>query len=215
MRTRTALPVSLAAALLLFAGCGDDENGGGDGTSLGGAVPECADLDGETMTDNYEGCLVEDEIQSALIYDDCEDGRSLIVSGPVYGYVDEPIIYSPEDGGVDGAGFQKLWNECYGYEDEVESEDVEPSAEGEPPLCDDVWKIGQTLPADYRGCVGQEGISADVGVDCIDGTTLYVLENPETGDDQYFGVTGQEISNADDGGADDAPYAAAYAACVG
>lgn len=103
---------------------------------------------------------------------------------------------------------------------ESSSDSTTEAAPTGPPACAEVWVPGQTLPADFAGCTEGGATVSDVGVECADGaTTLYVYENPTTGEDQYFGITGQEIGNADDDadddGADDAPYAKAYSTCTG
>lgn len=203
---RTALGASLAAVLLLIAGCGGndgDPNNKDSGAIIGN--PQCADIEGETMTEDFEGCEQDGDVQAALGYDDCKDGRALTVAGPVFAYVGEPIIYSPDDGGVDGAGFQKLWNECYGYED----------ADAGVPVCSELWVVGNTLPADYAGC-DQDGMTVgEIGVDCVDGeTALFVFENPQTGEDQFFAITGQKVGDATDD-SDGGRYATAYADCTG
>jgi hypothetical protein len=121
---RLSIFAAAAALSLLLAGCGDDseaakadkDDQAATSASTDEAGPlECADFAGETMTDDFEGCTEAGELQAALVYDDCQDGRSLIVSGPAYGWVGEPITYDAAGGGVDGEGFKKLWNECYGY----------------------------------------------------------------------------------------------------
>lgn len=91
----------------------------------------------------------------------------------------------------------------------------EPPAPTGPPACADIWVVGETLPTDFAGCEEDGAVVSDAGLECTDGTTLYVYENPKTGDDQFFGITGQKIGKADGEGDDAAPYAKAYDSCAG
>jgi hypothetical protein len=114
-RRMRLLPASVLL-VLLCAGCGDD---GDDEDSKnpfgGGPTQECADLEGETMPEDFGGCVDDGNQHAALGYDDCDDGRALWISGPVAGFVGEPIIYVEGADGMSDPTIEAMWNECYGY----------------------------------------------------------------------------------------------------
>jgi hypothetical protein len=72
----------------------------------------CAELEGAPFPEGYSGCTHDGERLAAITYE-CDDGRELHVSGPAYAFEGEPVTYDPE-GGVDGPGFAKLFEECKG-----------------------------------------------------------------------------------------------------
>lgn len=78
MRTlvTTALPLIL---VLAFAGCSDSDDGGGDGGSKDEAgTPACSEVwvIGETLPENYEGCMEGNNLTAVTGYE-CKDGGSL------------------------------------------------------------------------------------------------------------------------------------------
>lgn len=60
-------------------------------------MPRCADLAGTNMTADFQGCL-DGVIEKEPLSSPCEDGRTLVIAGPAYGYVGEPIRVSVDGG---------------------------------------------------------------------------------------------------------------------
>lgn len=85
-----------------------------------------------------------------------------------------------------------------------------PEAAPTGPDCDDVWKDGERLPADYESCVA-DGVAGEADVvKCQDGSRLITYA------DQFFAVPGQPISQPEDAPIQDTEeYSAAYASCTG
>lgn len=76
------------------------------------------------------------------------------------------------------------------------------------PDCSEVWVAGKTLPADYAGCVGSDGVlEASEIKKCSTAKGSFV-----SFDSDYFAILGGEIS---DEGTDSAAYNAAYLHCFG
>lgn len=105
---------------------------------------------------------------------------------------------------------------CSNQDAAPKADDPEPSVtitvpESSPPegpdipACDDVWKLGATLPADYDGCTWPDGaIESPVVYDCDSGIGKF------TGyDDRFFALIGGKIGDATDQDA----YGKAYAEC--
>lgn len=64
--------VGLAALALVLAGCSDD---GGEGESSTG-LPDCADVwvAGETLPEDYDGCMSDPDTIEAAVVMTCDDG---------------------------------------------------------------------------------------------------------------------------------------------
>ncbi len=55
------------------------------------------------------------------------------------------------------------------------------------PACDDIWKAGETLPADYKSCVQGGAIAEQEVYECTDDTLLVAFN------DSMYAVTGGKI----------------------
>ncbi|MCW2829741.1 MAG: hypothetical protein JWP31_433 [Aeromicrobium sp.] len=83
-----------------------------------------------------------------------------------------------------------------------------PSATG--PDCNDVWKAGKTLPADYEGCLADGRPGSQETYACNDGTTLVAFQ------DSFYGVTGGKIVRPELSPMQDTEqYGAVFRACTG
>jgi len=133
--------VGTAVLLLALAGCGGDDDDADEGE-----VPACADLAGETITDDFEGCMEGDELQAVSGAYDCLEGRTLNVVGK------EPSEEPSEEA--------------------TEEPSEEPTSGSGSTDCADVWIEGANLPADYDGC--QEGGKRVLAAifECTDGPGL-------------------------------------------
>lgn len=85
--------------------------------------------------------------------------------------------------------------------------DDPPSAAPVAPSCGDVWSEGDTLPADYDGCMEGATLLVATSFTCSDGRNLYTYEGVEP---NLFAFGGEAIQV---GGASDSNYASAYAEC--
>lgn len=67
--------VVLSVLLLTACGGGGDDDEGGTGS---GGLPDCADVwvEGETLPEDYEGCM-DGDMTVALVTSDCTDGSRL------------------------------------------------------------------------------------------------------------------------------------------
>lgn len=102
-------------------GCGSDDDDSGGGLFGGDDIPDCADLAGRTITDEFEGCMEDGSVQAVAVYN-CDDGRVLKAVGDDVGWAFEGEEWhtgSSED----------AWNECHGYSDEASSADTEVPVE--------------------------------------------------------------------------------------
>lgn len=103
---------------------------------------------------------------------------------------------------------------CTGGSDKSEGSDggSTPSATSTPtgPPCADIWKAGETLPADYASCV-EGGVTAEQEVyECTDGTKLVAFA------DTMYAVTGGEILKPKEQPFQDTEeYGATYSDCTG
>ncbi|NRQ50517.1 hypothetical protein [Aeromicrobium stalagmiti] len=78
------------------------------------------------------------------------------------------------------------------------------------PDCSDVWKAGETLPADYDQCVADGEFGAQDVIPCEDGSKLVTFE------DTLYAVTGQEIVEPDVAPLQDTEeYGTVYSSCTG
>lgn len=71
------------------------------------AVPACDDV--ATIGEDFEGCEEDGSLQAAIEYD-CDDGRALIASGSVFGFVGEEAVRVPDAG--DSPEFAEAMSEC-------------------------------------------------------------------------------------------------------
>lgn len=78
------------------------------------------------------------------------------------------------------------------------------------PACDDVWAVGQTLPADYATCATGSAVGPQDVTECLDGSRLIVF------DDALWATTGGTIIEPDVSPLQDTEaYGAAYGECTG
>jgi hypothetical protein len=78
------------------------------------------------------------------------------------------------------------------------------------PSCDDVWRAGELLPADYTSCAADGETAEQEVTDCLDGSSLVVYL------DSFYAITGQEIVEPDVAPLQDTEeFGAAYSACTG
>lgn len=78
------------------------------------------------------------------------------------------------------------------------------------PDCDDVWKAGKTLPADYDGCVTNGSAGEEEIVKCTDGTRFVAYL------DTFYARTGDTIVEPEVAPMQDTDeFSAAYTACTG
>lgn len=78
------------------------------------------------------------------------------------------------------------------------------------PECDEVWKAGNKLPADYTTCLEDGQTAASDVVPCVDGSSLVVHL------DTFYGITGHKISEPDVAPLQDTDeFGEAYATCTG
>lgn len=105
---------------------------------------------------------------------------------------------------------------CGGGDDEAEeggttapetSESSSEAAEPAVPTCSDVWQEGQSLPADYEGCMDGETLVVATFLSCSDGRSLYTYEGVEP---NLFAFDTDAIQV---GGAADRAYSDAYGEC--
>ncbi|MET0449861.1 MAG: hypothetical protein ABW004_15715 [Aeromicrobium sp.] len=96
------------------------------------------------------------------------------------------------------------------------SSTVSPSATADTPTaasgpdCDDVWRAGQVLPADYTSCLDGGAAGTQDVTECTDGTSLVVYL------DSFYAVTGEKIIEPDVAPLQDTEeFGAAYSACTG
>lgn len=94
---------------------------------------------------------------------------------------------------------------CGGNDDKTTNSDDEALA----PACSEVWVAGQTLPADYEGCMNGGTLEAAASFNCEDGSSLFQFE------DDFWAFGGQEIHEEAGGAASAEAYSEAYAACNG
>ncbi len=77
------------------------------------------------------------------------------------------------------------------------------------PDCADIWKAGETLPADYDVCVTDGAAGSQDVVPCDDGTKLVAYL------DSFYAVTGGTIVEPDTAPMQDtAEYGAVYSQCT-
>lgn len=74
------------------------------------------------------------------------------------------------------------------------------------PTCAEVWVAGQTLPADYEGCVGEDGVLEVSEIKKCSSSAGSLT----TFDDTYFSLLGSEINDA---GLSSPAYDALYRQC--
>jgi hypothetical protein len=100
---------------LLLASCGGDGDEDQEDPELtggvAGGVPECAEIDGEDMPEEFEGCEEDGQLQVVTVYD-CADGRVLYLGGSVAGFVGEPTVYVAGADGSDEPRFNTMLEEC-------------------------------------------------------------------------------------------------------
>lgn len=78
------------------------------------------------------------------------------------------------------------------------------------PDCADVWRAGETLPADYTECAAGAAQGTQDVIECLDDTRLVVY------DDALWGLTGGKVVEPDASPVQDTEeYGKAYSACTG
>ena len=83
-----------------------------------------------------------------------------------------------------------------------------------PKKCSEVWVLGKVLPKDYGGCTLPNGtLHAEEGYDCVDGSSLYAFDDPKTGEETMYGITGKPIGDSVDVTNDQ--YGKDFEACAG
>ena len=107
---------------------------------------------------------------------------------------------------------------CGGGDDEPTkdtSESPSASAAAELPACPDVWVDGKVLPADYEGCVGEDGTTVEADIKtCGAGPDEYVRYEYTDDDDiafPFIAILGEEIIEYTDD--ENGPYAKLFNKC--
>jgi hypothetical protein len=85
------------------------------------------------------------------------------------------------------------------------SRTVKPGAK---PACSAVWVDMNVLPADYDGCTGGNPAVDETSLECNDGSTLWMRNQPSG--DEYYAFTSKAINHTKDPDGD----AAAQAKCM-
>jgi hypothetical protein len=60
--------------------------------------------------------------------------------------------------------------------------------------CKDAWKVGKTLPADYRfGCLNGSSVLIEAYTPCSDGKTRLFVHKDQFGRDTHVAISGSKV----------------------
>lgn len=80
------------------------------------------------------------------------------------------------------------------YDGEGALAEIAKGKDGSYPNCTDVWKVGKTLPADYRfGCLDGGAVFVEAYTACADGKTRLFVHQDEFGKDTHVAISGSEV----------------------
>lgn len=109
------LALSLGSLALLVSACGNgDEPSPEAGIDPGETTPACSDVwvDGETLPEDYEGCLENADLIAAAVFSDCADGSQLTsYDGRFYGLLGSEITEVEGEMAAD-RGYKKAFYDC-------------------------------------------------------------------------------------------------------
>lgn len=80
------------------------------------------------------------------------------------------------------------------YDGEVALKEIAKGDDAKYLKCKDVWKVGQTLPANYTyGCLNGSTVTIEAFLECADGKTRLFVHKDKYGADTEVAISGSKI----------------------